>query len=268
MSWTERARADIGSSGVNGATIYVADAPAAVAATYSASSEVSCVVEDMNGILAHKGITGAMLQQTAGASLGTNLTTFTQTFPGSVTLGDAIIVALTCAPNAFGSTPITITDSLGNTYTEIYNHILTGGSIQLGIWIAISAASGANTVTATSPGGGGPFSSEFAAPAMAILEYPGHATVDTLVVATSATGGTLPVSITTGGNGETLLNIVGLGPTCAPPSPVLTGPSGGINIPEAWLIVYEYGGSPATGSYVDRSKFLFLGQGGQHTFNL
>lgn len=266
MSWTKRSRADAGVSGLTGGTIYVADAPALVVDTYSAVATVSCVVETLNAIVALKGITGSMAQQAASASLLTGQTVTSQAFGSNNAAGNSIIVAITCAPNGFGPCHMLVTDSQGNTYTEIMNVLLGGGLQQLGIFLASGIHAGANTVTVTATGGGGGFSNAWAAPAISVLEYPGAASLDVDSLATSATGGSLSNSLTTTGSGETLLNIVGIGPFCSPTSPTLSGPTGGI--PPGWLVVYEYGGSPAVGSYVDRSKFLFLGQGGQHSFNL
>ena len=50
MSWTQRSRADAGTI-LSGVTINVADASAPTAGTYTATSDVSCVVEDMNALV-------------------------------------------------------------------------------------------------------------------------------------------------------------------------------------------------------------------------
>ncbi len=276
MSWTQRSRADAGTI-LSGVTINVADASAPTAGTYTATSDVSCVVEDMNALVALTGITGAMIQQNATASLSGTLSAYGVTFPNSCGAGNTILVALTCSPDAFGPVPFidshgnsTVTDSNGNTYVQVLNQLLLGGEQQLGIFVATGTiAGGPNTVQATSARACPNVDScSFSVPGMAVLEYPGGSGTDGVSLATSATGGTLTVSLTTGRSGDVIVNVIGLGPTCPAPSPALTGPTGGPIIPGAWLVVYEYGGSPAVGSYVDRSRFLFLGQGGQHSFNL
>lgn len=278
MAWTQRARADAGTD-LDGVTINVADAIAPTASEYTGTSDTACVVETMNAILALSGITGSMVQQNATANLTTANSSYSVAFGSDNTEGNTLVVALTCSPDAFGPVPFvngmgacTVTDSNGNTYIQILNQVLLGGLQQLAIFVATGCvAGGPNTVTATSARACPNVDScSFSEPAMAVLEYPGGTGVDGIALAESATGGSLSVSLTTGAPGDTLLNIVGMGPSCPPPSPVLTGPTGGPVIPGAWLVVNEPpSGSPATGGgFTDRSSFLYLGQGTQHSFNL
>jgi hypothetical protein len=268
MAWIQQTRAD-------GATsLSISDAAALAQATYSATANVSCVVFVQNEILALKGVTGPCRQATSVTDASGGITTKSLAFGSANAAGNTLVVVAACNPDGFGPILATCSDSNGNTYTKVADDLFSGGAdMQLVVFVATGCNAGANTVTVNitneftpSP----PFSGTSGYLNLSVLEYPGGTGADGYAITTSATGGSLTVSLATSRLSDTLLNITAMSPAC-PGSPTsITGPSGGPVIPGAWLVVNEPpSGSPATGGgFTDRSTYLFLGKGAQHSFNL
>jgi hypothetical protein len=136
----------------------------------------------------------ATLVQSAAARGG-----FTGVSPGVITLpqfssptttGHVIIVAV----QSFIANAITITDTLGTTYTQAAAQIASGGAMWHYLYYGFATATGTNTVTATQAGG-------FYFTEVAADEFSGVTAFNTAVHATAASGTITAPSITTAGPG-------------------------------------------------------------------
>jgi hypothetical protein len=87
----------------------------------------------------------ATLVQTASNTVAGNFS-LSATFGSNVTAGDLIFVVVVDLDNGAGIGTLTLTDSLGNTYTQIQNQQLST-QINWSCWYAKSIAGGACTVT-------------------------------------------------------------------------------------------------------------------------
>ena len=107
---------------------------------------------------------------------------------GAVTAGDRLIVE-SAVSSAGGTTTSTVTDSAGNTYTEL-THFTSADHTELSVWSAPVTAGGGTTPAITVQAGAS------AAMGVAVLEYSGLSTLsgtgvlDQLRTATGTTGGT------------------------------------------------------------------------------
>ena len=145
-------------------------------------------------------------------TVGGGNTTASLAWDSPVTAGNALIVLCTSnnyymyePPGGSPGLPLTVTDSLGNTYTKVIGPLATSSisdstdsnAFDFTIWVCKSAFSGSNTVTATVTGGTvNGFN-------LAILEFAGsvvapfESVADTLTVTPSAPYPNIPVTLTT-----------------------------------------------------------------------
>lgn len=74
----------------------------------------------------------------------------TLAFASNVTAGNLLLVAVAVAENGAGSAVVTVTDSRGNTYSQVsgYQVFNTPAGNQLSLWYAVANGTGACTVTA------------------------------------------------------------------------------------------------------------------------
>ncbi len=69
-------------------------------------------------------------------------------FVSNVAAGDFLLVAVSGLPNGTGAQTVTVTDSQGNSYTQIASYVTTnGGFIVLSLWRTVAGSSGPCTVT-------------------------------------------------------------------------------------------------------------------------
>ena len=140
------------------------------------------------------------LVQHAGKDGGTTTTTSLE-FPSPNTAGNWIAV---CARGGFSSSQVfTVTDSNGNLYRRGAQIGFTGSAVTLAVFYAENIIGGANTITV---------SDTVSAPLrIAILEYSGVATSNSLDAATAGTGTSASPStpsLTTTANGDLLLGSI------------------------------------------------------------
>jgi hypothetical protein len=252
MSWVNRQH----QYGVNSLDVF--DSPAPVATTYSQSATLECNDEMMSQIISLKGVAGAPVQS-AGTAAAPYGETASLAFPSANTAGNTLVAILFFAFEGSLFAPITISDSAGNTYAFQSNVKFTGGLCEYALYVCTGCKAGSNTVTFTA----GLFEgvqTYIQDGCIALLEYSGGSGTEGFETGI-ATSGTITLDSTTTTSG-TLVFFNGICTAC-PGSPIVAGPSGGPIIPGAWLVVNE----PSAG-YTDRSSFLFLGDGAQHTFNL
>lgn len=108
------------------------------------------------------------LIQTTNTNFANSAAARTLSFSGNVTLNHLLVVAVVTDSSLSGRT-VTVTDSLGNTYTQIATYVAgdTAGNTRTrgSLWYCISGFTGANTVTVTP--------SASVAMAIGVLEYSG-----------------------------------------------------------------------------------------------
>lgn len=235
MSWTARESA----SSTNSISSF--DAPASVAATYSATAQLTCNDEMITALTAIEGVTG-FVQGASNASASGGVTSIVQAFVSNNIHNNCIVVDVVFNPSSIIPTGLSCADSQGNSYTQVFSQKIVGGDCQAAQFVAFGIAAGANTVTVTCT------SNAAEQPCIAIHEYTGGTGVDTFNVQQQITQGTVTPGVVTSQSGEFLHLFSGIVNAC-PGSPIVTGPSGGNN-------------------YFDRSPYLFTGDGAQHTFNL
>jgi hypothetical protein len=233
---------------------------------YTGAATLGCNDVMLCTLVAVKGAGGlAQPAQSLSEPLG-SYSGISLAFANPNTAGNCIIVSLDFGSSFPVVTP-TVSDSQGNTYTQIQFGHPGGSGVFGGTWIAFGIAAGANTVTVSLSGAGVPGTSI----AIAISEYTGGTAVDAYNASFLVGAGTNNLSVTTTAAGDLLYLSIGISHACAgSPSNV----SGGNPLtppvpPQAWLIVNEPpSGSPATGGgFTDRSSFLFA-DGSKHSFNL
>jgi hypothetical protein len=227
--------------------------------TYDAAATLGCNDVMLCTLVAVKGA-GALAQpaQSISQPLG-SYSGISLAFANPNTAGNCIIVSLDFGSSFPVVTP-TISDSQGNTYTQIQFGHPGGSGVFGGTWIAFGIAAGANTVTVSLTGAGVPGTSI----AIAISEYTGGTAVDAYEASFLVGAGTNNLSVTTTATGDLLYLGIGVSHACAgSPSNVTGGnPLTPPVPPQAWLIVNEPGLS-----FTDRSSFLYM-DGSKHSFDL
>jgi len=167
--------------------------------------------------------------QSTGNRSGASDTTIIKAFVSNVTAGNTIVVTAFCGA---GQTISSVTDSLGNTYTER----VSGMSGRLKIYEAPNITGGACTVTVT-------FSDSVSYRAMSIHEYSGMVNTGAFDVGAAATAsragsavtdGNYTDNITTTANGDLIIAAI-------------------VNIPAAWVAVDA--GTGLTERYDDASWY-------------
>ncbi len=238
----------------NSNTLSTFDAAAAVASTYSTDFTLACNNYMVTALTALKGVGGYV--QSAGNATSAASFTVTQAFAFNNTAGNCIVVDVVMTWNVIIPYTVTVTDSQGNTYTQVFASAF--GLNQTNQFVAFGIAAGANTVTVTMSGSSG----TPGAPTVAIHEYSGGTSVDAHTVHQQNGNATVTQTITTTGSGETLHAFGAIVSAC-PGSPVISpaSPSGGNVIPGAWLVINE----PGVG-YTDRTSYMFKGSGNQNNW--
>ncbi len=136
--------------------------------------------------------------QSASTTNNGGATSIAQAFDDDVTAGDAVLVAVSWDTSATQS--VSVSDTLGNTYTKLDQANDTTNQQALAVFYAVSGSSGADSVTAT-------FGSSSSFRRIAIHEYAGvdpvspidaHA-IRAMVTGSNTTDGTSTSSITTTG---------------------------------------------------------------------
>jgi hypothetical protein len=216
----------------------------------------------ISALTAIKGASG-FVQGASAFDNSSGVTSMAQDFAGANTLGNCIVVDFMWdwAPGA--ATP-TCADSAGNSYTTVFTKIVGGGLCAATQFVAFGVLAGANTVTVSFPPPGPLEAGSGDGPCIAIHEYAGGTAVDTFADGQAVSPGAITLSVTTSAAGDLLHTFSGIVTAC-PGSPTVTGGSP-INPPfltPSWLLVNE----PSIG-ITDRSKYLFVGQGAQHSFTL
>ncbi len=125
----------------------------------------------------------AFLQVAAGASPGA-AKVFSLAFPGSTAAGDLILVGFDFDTN---STPSSVTDSQGNTFTEVGTQLITPGGVRTRVYYAKAIKGGADTVTVN-------LSANSAWIEMYLAEYSGVDQVNPVDVQAGASGSSNTVS--------------------------------------------------------------------------
>ena len=235
------------------------DAQAGAAGAYSASASLGCN-DVMTGVLTAIAGAGAFVQGAAKAQPGGSYSSVAQAFASNNTAGNCIVVDVEFGAS-FPLAACVVTDSQGNTYAQVAFFHAPGSGHFGGTFVAFGINAGANTVTATFTGAGVPGGSA----CIAIHEYAGGSSVDTSAVGYVIAAGTLNLSVNTADSGDLLHLYIGIGAACAgSPYDVIGGnPLTPPFLTPSWLLVNE----PAAG-ITDRSQFLFLGDGAQHSFTL
>lgn len=270
MSFTQRV--NVGAANV---VLETFDSQVLLPAEYSATVTLPCNDQLTGAMVALKG--NASFVQAASSAGSSSVYTASCAFSANNTAGNQIIVAVAVAAG-IGLLNVAISDTQGNSYTQIVGplHDLSGAQF-ISLFLATGIAGGANTISVTISNAGAPGIIN-----LALHEYSGITSVDSYGSVIGGTGeygstgtgsyyivsnGSVEVACTTTATSDLLFVAWGYSTgTCAGTS--IVGPSGGPIIPGAWYVVYELSGSPATGSYVDRSTKLFLGEGAKHSFTL
>lgn len=231
------------------------------AGTYLASATLGCNTELIAFLVGVKGA-GAFVQGNAYASPSGGSNTPSLSFTGDNKRGNCIIVDASMS-GLFGpgATTAVCEDSQGNSYSQVVDDAVGGGNTIGFVFVAFNVSDGPNDVTVTfTPGFGdspGPVT-------LAISEYNAGTEINGIDGVAGALGPifNLSVNVTT----SVLLHLViFIAPACSGSPFNITG---GSNIPPGWLIINEPGvGSPPTGGgYIDRTKYLFLGESHQNSF--
>jgi len=125
----------------------------------------------------------SFLQVAAGATPGA-AKAFSLSFPGSTVAGDLILVAFDFDTN---STPSSVTDSQGNTFTEVGTQLTSPGGARSRVYYAKAIKGGADTVTVN-------LSANSAWIEMYLTEYSGVDQVNPVDAQSGASGNTGAVS--------------------------------------------------------------------------
>jgi hypothetical protein len=261
MGWTSRESA--ATAGQDGIWSYDSQAPAAgtFASDYAPPFTPLFVNAIGSLLLALKpsGSTVPAFVQGAASNSTSTQTSWSATFPSPVTAGNCLVIDIWFN----GATSETVSDSLGNVYTPVAGQESGAFTLShISQYVCSNCNGGACTVTYTPNASVGQAS-------IAIHEYSGVASsssIDAFAVTTSNVfaWGPCNLSIATTGANRLLHTFNGqhfFFPPVVPPSggnplspPFLT---------PSWLLVNE----PGIG-LTDRSKYLHLGAGAQHSFNL
>lgn len=251
MSWIPRV------SAVNTDSIATYDALASVPYNYNGTFHTPCNPQGTWAMIAALKGGGSYVQGTGSASGIGSFSAITQAFAGNNAAGNAIVVDVVLN----GSFPLvtpTVTDSQGNTYTQIQFGHIGGNSVFAGQFVAFNVVGGANTITISLSGAGVPIVSY----AVAIQEYSGLTAIDSHANTNLVGGpGSGIVTIATNAGGDLLHYMIGTVPACA--ATTVGGPVGGPIIPGAWLVINE----PTLG-YTDRTSYLYRGPSNGHSFTL
>jgi len=161
----------------------------------------------------------AFVQAAQPTGTGSGATTLAKAFTSNNTAGNFLFVTANIHITA-GTGTLTVSDSLGNTYTQAPNSPVTQSPEQSYVWYVPSCLSGANTVTVTATGTVAGYIQ------LGILEYSGVATsnpVDTYGSNSAGAGATITASTigsTTNANDLVLL--------------MMTSTNGGIGLPTGY----------------------------------
>ena len=261
-TWANR----ITDNNYDGVTTFDATCPAVATVTVNVNASPSAAQDVILAVTALQGA-GSSPDFIQAADYCTPLlsgstTPISLAFPSSNTSGNSLVVDFFCLLGG-GNQP-TVSDSQGNTYHEVFVE-QPGGDFWIQ-WVCYSCAGGANTVTITF------HSSGIDDAALAIHEYSPFSSIDTYAqtVEYSNSHPSLSVFLTTTAVNDLLHCVIWTHQWRSDnPVPTPSIPDPGF-VPPAWLLVNEPPtGSPATGGgFTDRSTFLFLGQGAQHSFSL
>lgn len=112
--------------------------------------------------------------QSASANFANSTLTRSRAFNANIQSGNAIIVFVGSTPNA--SLTVSVSDSLGNTYTQVGGYVTDAGNARVSVWYALNSTGGACTVSVTP--------SASAALTIGLHEYRGLVAFDTSANAT------------------------------------------------------------------------------------
>lgn len=226
----------------------------------------------------------AFVQGAATATSGA-VTTTSLAFSANNTGGNCLVIDVSFSQNAFpAGSQVTCTDTQGNSYVNVGMGDMTGtvrrglpsGGLFGAIFVCMGCAAGANTVTVTCLN---LLTSDTSFPVtLAIHEYAGGgAVLGDLTVssgesnfgAASTSSDNVPITASQsvmGAVGSGIIHMAIFIAIACPGSPFAVTGGSPLNPPfltPSWLLVDE----PSIG-ITDRSPYLFLGDGAQHSFNL